>query len=68
MDYSEYLGTNERMPVESSVGCVLKKLYSKTEEFSTKELRAKHGNDFIHLEDKEKELEHDDLSDTSNPK
>lgn len=47
VDYSEYLGTTELMPVDSSIGGVMKEFYATTAEHSSRIIRQNTGADFI---------------------
>ena len=61
VDYSEYLGTNERMSIENSIGSQMKKFYSQSHEINSKELRAKLGSNFVNYDIQEENYSKDNL-------
>ena len=48
-DYSEYLGTNEIQPVDSSLGRLMKDFYSRTNEHSSRLIREQSGLNFVSM-------------------
>ena len=47
VDYSEYLGTTEFLPTDSSIGGMMKDFYSRPYEHSSSQIRSRSGSDFI---------------------